>query len=225
MNKAKIKILHVTVVLFLLLYAFTVLAWGVESLLAPVVTPVQVKKSSVIVQRNFDAVISQEEQSVVVHWRMSEGELEMLEGSNSQCYYYTYTSQGLQFAQAKCVDVISEETPDENGKYIVNATLETQVSPAEDYPVYVVVKQLNAGLQTVPVSAISYVDGVSCLMQLVHTADGWRVQAQEVSISVSNGSVASVASSSDFSPKTLYASGAYRDLLDGEKVRVIDDVE
>ena len=85
MNRAKIKILHVTVVLFLLLYAFTVLAWGVESLLAPVVTPVQVKKSSVIVQRNFDAIISQEEQSVVVHWRMSEGELEMLEGSNSQC--------------------------------------------------------------------------------------------------------------------------------------------
>lgn len=225
MNKAKIRILRVTVVLFLLLYAFTVIAWGVESLLAPVVTPVQVKKSSVMEQRNFNATISQEEKGFAVDWSMSEGEIGMLEGGNSQCYYYTETSQGLQCAQAKCVDVIVGEEPDENGRYMIHATLETEVPPAENRPLFVVVKRLNAGLQTVPVSAISYVDGVSCLMQLVHTADGWRVQAQEVSISVSNGSVAAVASSSDFSPKTLYASGAYRDLLDGEKVRVIDDAE
>lgn len=209
----------------MLLYTFTALAWKLESLSEPVVTPVRVKKSTVIEQRNYNATISQAEKGLVIQWNMSEDEIGMLEGSTSQCYYYTYGSTGLQFAQAQCVDVAAVKKADEEGDYTVRATLKTEVLPASDCSVCVVVKRLNPGMQTVPVSAISYVDGVSCLMQLVYTSDGWRVHARKVSVGVSNDSVVAVASPSDFSPKELYAAGAYRELLDGEKVRILHNAE
>lgn len=225
MNRTKKRILQAAVVFFLLLYAFTMLAWGVERLIAPTVTPIRVKRSSVMEQRDFAATVSLLGNEIVLHWRMGQGEVGLLEGGNGQCYYYTQTAGGLQRVQGKCTGIAVGEEPNADGYYPVTATLEGEFPPARDKSVFVCVTRLTTGVQTVPVSAISYVDGVSCLMQLVQTAGGWQVQAKEVSVSASNGYTAAVTSTSDFPPKALYASGAYRDLLDGEKVWVLKDAE
>lgn len=223
MDQTKKRILQAAVVFFLLLYAFTMLAWGVERLMAPAVTPIRVKKFSIMEQRDFAATLSPQQNGFAVHWRMGGGEVRLLEGGSSRCCYYAQTAGGLQHVQGKCTGIAVSGEPEADGCYTVTATLEGEFPPAPGKPVFVGVSRLTTGVQTVPVSALSYVDGVSCLMQLVQTAEGWQVRAQEVSVSVSNGSMAAVTAASDFPPRALYASGAYRDLVDGEKVRVIQD--
>lgn len=222
MLPTKGKILRAAVGLAVVLYGCTVLAAGVETLMAPAVTAVSVQRGTIAERRDFDATLTPVGNSFTVQWEMGDGEVDLLDGGSGRCYFFTRTAEGLQRAEGRCANMTAESQGGD-GTYTVTATLETDAQPDLSQPVQVILKRFTSGVQTVPVAAISYVNGSTCLMRLVPTAGGWTVEAQEVSVEKSNNYMVSVNTVTSFEPSARYACGAYRDLHDGEKVRLIND--
>ena len=222
MDTAKGKILRAAVAFFVVLYACTALSAGVETLMAPAVTAVRVQRGTVAERRDFAATLTPAGDGYTIQWQMGEGEVDLLEGGSGRCCFFTRTETGLQRAEGRCAEMTAgaQQT---DGTYTVTATLEAEAPPDTSQPVWVILKRFTSGVQTVPVAAISYVNGAACLMRLVPAAGGWTVEAQQVSVERSNSYVAAVNIVTNFETGAQYACGAYQDLRDGEKVRVIED--
>lgn len=222
MLPVKGKILRAAVGLVVVLYGCTVLAAGVEALMAPAVTAVTVRRDTIAERRDFEATLMPIGNGFTVQWTMGSGEVDLLDGGSGRCCFFTQTSSGLQRAEGRCADMTAG-TQGDDGNYTVTATLETEAEPDLNRPVWVILKRFTSGVQTVPVAAISYVNGTTCLMRLVPAVGGWTVEAQEISVERSNSYMASVNTVVSLEPGARYACGAYRDLRDGEKVRLIED--
>lgn len=222
MLPVKGRILRAAVGLSVALYGCTVLSAGVEAMMAPEVTAATVQRGTIAERRDFEATLTPAGDGFTVQWTMGSGEVDLLEGGSGRCCFFTQTSAGLQRAEGRCANMTAGAQGDD-GSYTVTATLESEARPDLSRPVYVILKRFTSGVQTVPVAAISYVNGTTCLMRLVPATGGWTVEAQEVSVDKSNSYMASVNTVVDLAPGARYACGAYRDLRDGEKVRLIED--